>query len=116
MNAFEDGQRVRYMGMRGPGLKWNGREGAVQASYRDYDGNRVLVLLDGEKTAWSFDEDDFEAVKETYVIENAAEGFTTAVMELTTSEVALIERMIEQFKDTTDEYAPTMTIKKEQKK
>ena len=113
MKTFNKGDRVKYIKT---GKERSGREGLVQDSYRDYDGERVVVLFDGEGTAWSFDDEDFELAKETYVIEMWGEDSTIAVMELTPSEVALIERMIEQFENTPVDYAPSMTINKEKTK
>jgi hypothetical protein len=59
MQAFNEGDRVRYLGMRGPGVEWYGREGVVVESYRNYDGERARVQLDG---AWSFGVDQLESV------------------------------------------------------
>lgn len=112
MQTFNKGDRVKYVGMK-PALA--GRTGTVQDAYRDYDGERVMVLLDGEDKAWSYDDGDFEILKETYMIEMSAEDATIAVMELTPSEVALIERMIDQFDNYIGGYAPTMSIHKYKK-
>lgn len=112
MKAFEDGQRVRYMGMRGPGVEWYGHEGVVKESYRDYDGNRVLVLLDGVEKAWSFDEDSLEPVKAMYAIENMAEDSTYAELELTEPEAALIERVIAELERVKGYGAPTLSIER----
>jgi hypothetical protein len=116
MTAFEDGQRVRYIGMRGPGVEWYGREGVVKETYRRYGGNRVLVLLDGEEMAWSFDEGSLEPAKATYIIENWAEDSTSAELELTEPEAALIERVVEALNDTNVAYAPTLTFERKKNK
>jgi hypothetical protein len=121
MKAFEDGQRVRYVGIEGLTSEWKGREGVVTDSYREYDGNRVEVLMDGETESVSFDEDDLEAVKATYEIENWAEDFprqtgaTSATLDLTDAEAALVQRVIETLNEGRANYAPTMTIKKKEK-
>lgn len=115
MKAFEDGQRVRYVGTTGYGSEYKGREGAVQDSYRDYDGYRVLVLLDGEKRGLSFDEDDFEAVKTTYRIENNGEDITSATMDLTDTEAALLKRVIEAVNDENYKDVPVLSMTKEDK-
>lgn len=115
MKAFENGQRVRYLGLRGPGLEWYGREGVVTETYRDYDGQRVQVLLDGETKAWSFDVNDVEPVKSRYDITNWAEDSTSAVMELTDTEAAVIQRVIDVLNTDRPDYAPELTMKKEEK-
>ena len=112
MKAFEDGERVRYVGVAGLGSKWSGREGVVLDSFRDYDGNRVMVQFDGEERGVSFDEDDFEAVKSTYSIENMAEDSTYLELELTDAEAALIQRVITGLNDEKVTHAPTLEMKK----
>jgi hypothetical protein len=113
MNTFEDGERVRYVGVVGLGTKWAGREGTVLDSYRDYDGNRVTVKFDGEDHGTSFDAEDLEAVKVRYSIENMAEDSTSLEIELTDAEAALIQRVITGLNDGKVGYAPTLTMKKE---
>lgn len=117
MRAFEDGERVRFVGVAGLGSKWAGREGVVLDSYRDFDGNRVIVQFDGEDRGVSFDEDDFAAVKSTYEIEMAAEDSTYATMELTDTEAAVLLRLVAEFAVAHDpnRYQPTMTMKKVEK-
>lgn len=109
MKAFEDGERVRYVGVAGLGSKWAGREGVVLDSFRDYDGNRVMVQFDGEDRGVSFDEDDFEPVKNMYSIENMAEDSTSLELELTDAEAALIQRVISGLNEGR---APTLEMKK----
>lgn len=115
MRAFEDGERVRFVGVEGLNTKWTGREGVVTDSYRDFDGNRAEVRFDGEDKSVSFDEDDLEAVRTRYIIENAAEDSVIAVLELTDTEAALIQRVIESLNDENVTYAPTLEMKKETK-
>lgn len=116
MAAFEDGQRVRYVGIDGLGSKWKGREGVVEDSYRDFDGNRVLVMIDGEDHAVSFDEEDFEAVRSTYEIENDAEDSAYAEMDLTDPEFALVQRVFAELNRDRPEFAPTISIKRKETK
>jgi len=117
MRAFEDGERVRFVGVEGLHTKWTGREGVVTDSYRDFDGNRAEVRFDGETKSVSFDEDDLEAVKSTYEIEMAAEDSTYATMELTDTEAAVLLRLVSEFAVAHDpnRYQPTMTMKKVEK-
>lgn len=116
MRAFEDGQRVRYVGIEGLGSEWKGREGVVTDSFREFDGNRSMVRFDGEERSISFDDDDLEAVKTTYEIENSAEDSSWVSMELTDPEAALIQRVIDGLNNGKPEYAPTLTMKKEEEK
>lgn len=112
MKAFGKGDRVRYTGMRGPGVKWDGRQGVVTETYRDYDGERASVLLDGETKAWSFDVESLEPVKETYEITNWAEDSTSAILELTDAEAAVVQRVIEALNADRPDYAPELTMEK----
>jgi hypothetical protein len=112
MAAFEDGQHVRYVGTEGLGSKWKGREGVVKDSYRDFDGNRVEVLMKGETRAISFDEEDFEAVKATYQIKNSAGNSVWADLELTEPEAVLIRKVCEALNNDKVTYAPTLTFKR----
>lgn len=114
MKAFEDGERVRYRGITGLHSKWDGLEGVVKGSYRDFDGNRVEVLLDGEKYAIFFDEDNLEPVKSTYEIENMAEDSTWVELELTDAEAALLQRVISGLNEGKPTYAPTLVLTKKQ--
>lgn len=119
MNAFEDGERVRYVGIAGLHSKWNGREGVVLDTFKDYDGTRVMVQFDGEDRGVSFDEDDFEAVKSTYTIEDSAEDAVSVTLELTDAEAALITRVAHELKAARNQarltYAPRFSITKETK-
>lgn len=115
MRAFEDGERVRYVGVEGLGSEYKGREGVVTDSFRDFDGYRVTVLLDGEERGISFDEDDLEAVKATYEIVNAAEDHTWMKIALSDREAALIQMVIDGLNNGKREYAPTLEMKKEGK-
>lgn len=115
MRAFEDGQRVRYVGTEGLGSEYKGREGVVHDTYKDYDGYRVTVELDGEAHWISFDEDDLEAVKATYEIVNDAEDSTWITIALTDREAALIQTVIDGLNNGKREYAPTLEMKKEGK-
>lgn len=120
MKAFEEGQRVVYRGLRGPGLEWDGRDGVVEETYRDYDGYRAKVLLDGETKSWSFDVEDLELVKQTYYIENtSAESslYVMVPMELTDAEAALIQRVIAELEAVKGHFEPTLSMeRKEQEK
>jgi hypothetical protein len=113
MKAFEDGQRVRYVGSEGLRSQWAGRVGVVKDTYRDYDGQRVLVQFDGEERSISFEVDDLEPVKQTYHIQNWAEGSASATLELTDAEAALIQRVIDALDEDPEDYAPSLTIDKE---
>ena len=122
MKAFEDGERVRFVGVEGLHTKWTGREGVVTDSYRDFDGNRAEVRFDGETKSVSFDEDDLEAVKSTYDIEMSAEASISVYMELTDAEAELLGRLVAAFKAEAEgprkdfyTYAPTIEMKKENK-
>lgn len=116
MKAFEDGERVQFVGFSGLHSKWDGREGVVLDSFRDYDGNRVMVQFDGETTSVSFDEDDFVAVKTTYEIINDAEESTWMKIALSDREAALIQMVIDGLNTGKPTYAPTLEMKKEKKK
>lgn len=115
MRAFEDGERVRYVGVEGLISVWQGKEGVVIGSYRDFDGNRVDVLFDGETKSVSVAEDDLEAVKATYEIVNDAEDSTWIAIALTDREAALIQTVIDGLNNGKREYAPTLEMKKEGK-
>lgn len=115
MRAFEDGERVRFVGVEGLHTKWTGREGVVTDSYRDFDGNRAEVRFDGEDKSVSFDEDDLEAVKSTYEIVNDAEDSTWMKIALSDREAALIQMVIDGLNNGKREYAPTLEMKKEGK-
>jgi len=113
MKAFEDGQRVRYVGFGGLRSQWAGREGVIKDTYRDYDGQRVLVQFDGEERSTSFDVDDLEPVKQAYRIHNWGEGNVSATLELTDAEAALIQRVIDALHEDHEDYAPDLTIDKQ---
>lgn len=115
MRAFEDGERVRYVGVEGLCTQWTGREGVVTYSYRYYDGTQVEVRFDGEDRSVPFDEDDLEAVKTTYEIANSAEDMSWISIELTDSEAALVQRIVEGLNKDRPTYAPTMEMKKVEK-
>lgn len=112
MKAFEDGQRVRYVGVEGLGSEYKGREGVVVDSYRDYDGYRVTVLLDGEERGISFDEDDLEVVKTVYEIANSAEDMSWMKIALSDREAELVRTVIDGLNTGKPEYAPTLEMKK----
>lgn len=113
MRAFEDGERVRYVGVEGLTTQWKGKEGVVTDSYRDFDGNRTEVRFDGETKSVSFDEDDLEAVKTTYWIDNNAEDSTSTKIALTDREAALIQMVIDGLNTGAPTYAPTLEMKKD---
>lgn len=110
MRAFEDGERVEYVGTSGLGSEYIGREGVVLDSYRDYDGYRVMVRFDGEERGVSFDEEDLEAVKTTYTIRNQGDDDVTMNIALTDREAALVRMVIEGLTDDKAPYAPTLTM------
>lgn len=114
MYAFNEGDRVRYVGIEGH--EWNGREGVVEGTYRESDGERVMVLFEGDSKALSFLVESFEPVKETYTIKNESEDYSIAVMELTDSEAALIKKLVAELdRDVVSGMQPRLTIKKEKK-
>ncbi len=113
MKAFEDGQRVKYVGTAGLHSDLKGRVGVVTESFRLFDEQRISVLFEGEDTALHYDVDDFEAVTDIYTIENMAEDSVSATLELTDAEAALVARVIEALNDDRVTYAPTLEMKKE---
>ena len=115
MKAFEDGQRVRYVGAEGLYSALKGRVGVVTESFRLFDEQRISVQFEGENAASHYDVDDFEAVKETYEIANSAEDMSWTSMELTDPEAALIQRLIDGLNTGKPTYAPTLEMKKEKK-
>lgn len=112
---FNDGERVRYVGIPGWPYERNGQEGIVQYSFRDYDGNYVMVLFDGDEKPTSFEEERFELVKTTYVIDNSAEASVSTRIELSEREVELIQMVIDGLNDEKRELAPTLSIRKAEK-
>lgn len=114
MKAFEDGQRVRYVGMAGLHSDLKDKVGVVTESFRLFDEQRISVLFDGEDKASHYDVEDFEAVRETYIIENDGDDITTAEMELTDVEAALIQRVCEALNDENYKYTPTLSIVKKE--
>jgi hypothetical protein len=112
MAEFEDGQRVRFVGVEGLGSKWKGRVGVVTETYRATEEVFINVKFEGEVGPVSFYPEDFEPFREKYEIENAAEDSTSAVLELTDTEAALLKRVIEALNTGKPTYAPTLGMEK----
>ena len=112
MAEFEDGQRVRYVGVEGLTSIWKGRVGVVKDVYRATEQMFIDVQFEGVDRVVSFDPEDFEPFREKYEIENAAEDYTWTEMELTDPEAALIQRVIDGLNENRRTYAPTLGIKK----
>jgi type 1 glutamine amidotransferase len=115
MAEFEDGTRVRFVGVPGFHSKWKGRVGVVTGTYRATEEIFLEVQFEGEESAVSFYPEDFEAFKETYYIENSAEDASLVEMDLTDVEAALIQRVCEALNDDNYRDTPTLEIKKKEK-
>lgn len=112
MAEFEDGQRVRYVGVEGLTSIWKGRVGVVKDVYRATEQMFIDVQFEGVDRVVSFDPEDFEPFREKYEIENSAEDSTSAVLELTDPEAALLKRVIEALNTGKPTYAPTLGMEK----